>query len=90
MVIKWVRYLYNMILINRVVYKVSHIHIPSVDINNYLTRNNHWQADCRQVSSLLKQFGLLYVKDSRVDQSKNETFFDLMERYFEKRSQQYK
>lgn len=35
-------------------------------------------------------YGLLYAKDPRVDSKKNGAFLDLMERYFEKRDQQFK
>ncbi len=84
--------LYNhniMRLVNRFVYKVSNIQVPSVDLTNYLARTNDWQTDCRNVSSILKKYGLLYVKAPQVDLTRTEAFFDLMERYFEKRSQQY-
>jgi hypothetical protein len=37
----------------------------------------------------LHRFGLLYVKDTRVDPSEKDKFIDMMEQYFALRSQQY-
>lgn len=68
----------------------SSIKIPSVDISRYLSGSLGWENDCKQVAETLKTYGLLIIKDPRVNQHQNDTFLDLMEQYFVKRSAQYR
>jgi len=41
------------------------------------------------VADSLQKFGLIYVKDNRVNVSQNNEFLDMMENYFELRSNQF-
>jgi len=41
-------------------------------------------ALCKQVAELLKETGCLVVRDPRVDTNDNDTFLDMMERYYER------
>jgi hypothetical protein len=41
------------------------------------------------MASALHKYGLIYVKDDRVDFHQNSDFLNLMEKYFVRRSQQF-
>ena len=73
--------------------KLSHsyhnVKIPSIDISNYLSKTGTWEQDCHEVASIFKKYGLLIIKDPRVNTDQNNNFLDLMERYFMKRSKQF-
>jgi hypothetical protein len=55
---------------------------PIVDLSSYLTDQKMASADCRMVVDLLYQFGFLYVKDPRVNETHNDRFIDMMEKYY--------
>lgn len=40
-------------------------------------------AECMRVAESLHRYGVLILRDPRVDESENNTFLDLVERYFE-------
>lgn len=63
--------------------------VPSIDISRYLAKGEGWEGDCRQVADILHNYGLIYVKDSRMDGGQNGSYLDMMEKYFAIRSQQY-
>jgi len=56
---------------------------PVVDLAGYLQNGAASEADCKQIAHLLHQFGILIVKDPRVDQSLNGKFLDMLEQYYE-------
>lgn len=65
------------------------VELPVVDISSFLEGN---QPDLREAEKLvngLRDLGALAIKDPRVDESKNLEFLDMMESYFESRSQIY-
>lgn len=65
------------------------LELPVVDIESFLPGN---QPDMEQAKVLvegLREYGALAIKDPRIEESKNLEFIDLMEQYFESRSQIY-
>jgi isopenicillin N synthase-like dioxygenase len=78
-----------MILANRLAFTIHQVKIPSIDISRYLSQTGNWQQDCKEVAEALKVYGLLVIKDPRVNVEANNQFLDLMEQYFVKRSQQF-
>lgn len=80
--------MFSKILLNSS-FRCTTIAPPSIDITRYLNLAPGWEEDCSRVAKLMHEVGLLYVFDPRVDHTKNNQFLDLMEEYFEVRSQQY-
>ena len=72
------------------IFRFCQLSVPSIDLTRYLAQLPGWQQDCKTVSHLIQRYGLLYAKDPRVDYKKNNAFLDLMEKYFQKRDQQFK
>jgi isopenicillin N synthase-like dioxygenase len=56
---------------------------PVIDLAGFLNKAGDHAADCKSISHLLHQFGILIVKDPRVDPQLNTTFLDMMEQYYE-------
>jgi len=56
---------------------------PVIDIAGYLNKNGEWESACGEIAQLLRDFGLLIVKDPRVDPELNPKFLDMMEQYYE-------
>jgi isopenicillin N synthase-like dioxygenase len=68
----------------------GNLKVPVIDVGKYLRGSAGWEEDCQEVASTLRTFGLVIIRDPRVNQQENDRFLDLMERYFAKRSQQYR
>jgi len=67
--------------------------MPIIDLNLYLKAahcDDHAnlpdevKIECKKVEQCFHKFGILLIKDPRVDMQDNETYVDLMEDYFEK------
>lgn len=59
--------------------------LPHIDIEKYFQKESHpdtYELECEKVANALHQYGILIIKDPRVNESHNNTFLDLMERYF--------
>lgn len=56
---------------------------PIIDLASYLDQSGDFKAECDKIAHLLHQFGLLIVKDPRVDDSLNQKFLDMMEQYYD-------
>lgn len=76
-------------LATRIQKTVAQIKLPVIDVTNFLKKNNNWQKDCQYVAQNLKKFGLILIKDPRINPGDNDRFLDLMETYFSKRSKQF-
>jgi hypothetical protein len=63
--------------------------VPTIDMTTYLSKTPGWEDDCLQTARLMKDYGLVYAKDPRVDHSKNSVFLDQMEAYFDLRAKQF-
>ena len=55
---------------------------PVIDLGGYLSTNGD-AAACEQIATLLREFGMLIVKDPRVDDRLNTEFLDMMEQYYD-------
>ncbi len=62
--------------------------MPCVDLTEFL-QTGHSPKNCEEVASAFIDYGVLLVKDPRVNPNFNSEFLDLMENYFQKRSQQF-
>lgn len=71
-------------------FAIGNLKVPIIDVGRYLEGSGGWDGDCQEVASALRTFGLVIIRDPRVNQQDNDRFIDLMERYFVKRSQQYR
>lgn len=67
--------------------------IPVIDLEQYM--NSELGASdpavlelCKTVAENLHKYGILIVKDPRVDEKDNDEYIDLMEQYFEARGNQ--
>lgn len=60
---------------------------PVINLARFLARKEEdrkaWEEDCREISRLLKEYGMLIIEDPRVAESENEKFLDMLERYYE-------
>ena len=54
------------------------IKVPSVDISNFLTKTGNWKNDCLQIANIFRKYGLIIIKDPRVNAAQNDKFIDLM------------
>jgi hypothetical protein len=45
--------------------------------------------ECQKVAECFHRFGILFIKDPRVNFEENENYIDLMEEYFEKTGAMY-
>lgn len=59
---------------------------PIIDIDCFLNKRDEavWREECRKVAQSFHQFGILIVRDPRVNHQHNATFIDMVESYFEK------
>ena len=55
---------------------------PVIDLAGYLSTNGD-AAACDQIATLLREFGMLIVKDPRVDDRLNTEFLNMMEQYYD-------
>lgn len=57
---------------------------PIVDIASYLDKSSDsWKEGCKTIAELLHNYGILIIKDPRVDENENDIFIDMIEQYFE-------
>ena len=58
--------------------------VPVIDVAAFLNKDPETSAfECRKVAESLHKYGILIIKDPRIDEQDNEDYLDLMERYFE-------
>lgn len=48
-----------------------------------MDRTGDWEHECIKVAASLHKFGILIVKDPRVNHKTNEEYIDMVESYFE-------
>jgi len=56
---------------------------PVIDLAGYLNQTSGFDVQCKEIAQLLHRFGLLIVKDPRVDDKLNSNFLDMMEQYYD-------
>lgn len=60
--------------------------LPVIDFRSFDNRVNDkdaYMAECKKVADALHKYGLCVVRDPRVQESENNIFVEMMERYFE-------
>jgi hypothetical protein len=59
--------------LNKVIAQTIHeITLPIVDISNFIAHNTTNQTDCKHIAHYFKKYGLVVVKDPRVNQKQND------------------
>jgi hypothetical protein len=56
---------------------------PVIDMHKFFERKEGWQQECDKVAASLHKFGILIVRDPRVNHQMNEDYIDMVEHYFE-------
>lgn len=78
-----------MLALSRLRFCFSSAHaVPIVDVKNFLTESGDYTQDCKTVAEALRTYGCLVIKDPRVNAQQNNTFIDMMEQFFQKRSKE--
>lgn len=72
-----------------IVFKCSSIKVPIIDVQSYLTGSDSAKSDCKAIAEALHKYGCLVIKDPRVNQSENDKFLDMMEKFFDSRSKEH-
>ena len=68
--------------------KSSVLQLPVIDFNLFLNRDKDAKSredyveECKRAADALHRYGVCVVRDPRVDQKHNDTFIDMMEKYF--------
>ncbi len=60
--------------------------LPVVELDKFFKKEDHpeeYKAECAKVAYAFHNYGLCIVRDPRVNEKDNNTFIDMMERYFE-------
>lgn len=64
--------------------------VPIIDIESFLTEDpEKLMAECKKVAECLHKYGILIVKDPRVNHQDNEEYIDMMEKYFEEEGRKF-
>jgi isopenicillin N synthase-like dioxygenase len=56
---------------------------PVIDLAKFLTKSAGWEDECATVAQQLSTYGVLVLRDPRVDQKENDVFIDQMEQYYD-------
>jgi len=59
---------------------------PIIDLTDYLEKGD--TKDGKEIATLLHKYGILIIKDPRVQQSNNDIFLNTMEQYYEKKDEE--
>lgn len=62
------------------------LNIPTIDFSAFFNKESDpkaYEAECAKVAFCLHNYGIVILKDPRVFEKDNETFLDMMEKYFE-------
>ena len=59
--------------------------VPIIDYKTYFDKADEaaWRLECKKVAQSFHQFGIIIVRDPRVEHRNNEEYIDMMERYFQ-------
>ena len=65
--------------------------IPIIDLKTFIDSSNQnpeslstgAKEECQKVAECLHKFGILLIRDPRVNMEDNDTYIDMMEEYFE-------
>lgn len=67
---------------------------PVINLELFLNRDaaadsSLWQLECQKVAYSFHKFGICIVRDPRVNHEANESYIDMVERYFESVGEEY-
>ena len=68
---------------------MSDADIPIIDAQKYLEKSEGWEEECRNVAYSFHKYGIVKLKDPRVDEKDNNDYIDMVERYFNEVSKKY-
>ena len=63
--------------------------IPIIDAQIYMEMKDGWEEECQKVAYSFHKFGIVKLKDPRVNEKDNNDYIDLVERYFDLTSKKY-
>lgn len=67
----------------------EHQEVPIIDFSCYFEKREGWEVECAKVADSLHRFGVLVVRDPRVNHNDNEQYIDMVEKYFENVGEAY-
>ena len=64
---------------------------PIIDMQAFFDKegNPNWEKECQKVAYSFHKFGICIVRDPRVNHQDNDSYIDMVERYFESVSAEY-
>lgn len=68
---------------------MSDADIPIIDAQKYLAKEEGWEEECKKVAYSFHKYGIVKLKDPRVDEQDNNDYIDMVERYFDEVSKKY-
>lgn len=69
-----------------IIKKNSILKLPVIEISAHFNKSidpETYANECKKVADALHKYGVAIVRDPRVDEKDNNTFLDMLERYFE-------
>lgn len=58
-------------------------------MSTFLERKDGWQIECDKVAASFHKFGIIIVRDPRVNYQMNEDYVDMVEEYFESQGEKF-
>lgn len=65
------------------------IDVPTVDIQKWLDKAEGWKEECQKAAESLHQYGIVIIKDPRVNEQDNNEYCQMVEEYFSKQGDLY-
>jgi hypothetical protein len=69
----------------------SAIDVPIIDAETFLNKqeDEKYLEECKKCAESLHKYGIIVLKDPRVNEQQNEDYIDLMEQYFEQAGKEF-
>lgn len=58
------------------------INVPTIDSEKFLNKTEGLEEECKAAAQSLHEFGIVILKDPRVNEDDNNTYCELVEKYF--------
>lgn len=69
--------------------KVAVCDAPIIDVSAFLDSTEARDEECKKVAESMHKYGILIMKDPRIQEKDNEDYLTMLEQYFESRGDQY-
>lgn len=69
--------------------KTNTLEVPCVNIDSFVTGNSPDLEEAKKLVDSLHRYGVVAIRDTRVNFDTNSNFISFMEKYFESRSSMY-